>query len=169
MIFKASLLHSILIKQHLVKSRHSMMAVPLQPETQGKIFCILCGSLYIGKCITGDMLVTFHKFMKKAALNPNFMLALGMDDANVNLLFKNRSGYFCQLQLLKLPIFNKPKGKLDNVHMCLHDVGKYENFSMRNFLTIVCIFFKQGLSNLYVHVSLLVFKSFGSGAGVNQP
>ena len=51
--------------------------------------------------------------------------------------------------------------------MCLHDVGKYENFSMRNFLTIVCIFFKQGLSNLYVHVSLLVFKSFGSGPGVN--
>ena len=94
-IFKASLLHSILIKQHLAKSRHSMMAVPLQPETQGKIFCILCGSLYIGKCITGDMLVTFHKFMKKAALNPNFMLALGMDDANVNLRFKNRSGYFC--------------------------------------------------------------------------
>ena len=95
MIFKASLLHSILIKQHLVKSRHSMMAVTLQPETQGKIFCILCGSLYIGKCITGDMLVTFYKFMKKAALNHNFMLALGMDGANVNLLFKNRSGYFC--------------------------------------------------------------------------
>ena len=29
MIFKASLLHSILIKQHLAKSRHIMMAVPL--------------------------------------------------------------------------------------------------------------------------------------------
>ena len=28
-IFKASLLHSILIKQHLAKSQHSMMAVPL--------------------------------------------------------------------------------------------------------------------------------------------
>ena len=41
------------------------------------------------------MLVTFYKFMKKAALNHNFMLALGMDGANVNLLFKNRSGYFC--------------------------------------------------------------------------
>ena len=96
MIFKASLLHSILIKQHLAKSQHSMMAVPLtSAQNTRKIFCILCGSLYIGKCITGDMLVTFHKFMKKATLNPNCMLALGMDGANVNLLFKNRSGYFC--------------------------------------------------------------------------
>ena len=35
------------------------------------------------------MLVHFHDmFMKKAALNPNFMLALGMDGLNVNLLFK---------------------------------------------------------------------------------
>ena len=105
--------------------------------------------------------------MKKAALNPNLMLALGIDGANVNLVFKNRSGYFCLLQLLKLTIFNKPKGKLGNVHMCLHDVGKYENFSLGNFLTFVSIFFKQGLSNLYVHVSLLVFKSIGLGPGVN--
>ena len=35
------------------------------------------------------MLVHFHDmFKKKAALNPNFMLALGMDGLNVNLLFK---------------------------------------------------------------------------------
>ena len=36
------------------------------------------------------MLVHFHKFMKKAALNPNFMLALGMDGANVSLLLQNK-------------------------------------------------------------------------------
>ena len=36
------------------------------------------------------MFVHFHKFMKKAALNPNFMLALGIADTNVNLLFKKK-------------------------------------------------------------------------------
>ena len=36
------------------------------------------------------MLVHFHEFMKKAALNPNFKLALGMDGPNINLLFKNK-------------------------------------------------------------------------------
>ena len=36
------------------------------------------------------MLVHFHEFMKKAALNPNFMLALGIADTNVNLLFKKK-------------------------------------------------------------------------------
>ena len=36
------------------------------------------------------MLVHFHEFMKKVALSPNFMLALGVDGPNVNLLFKNK-------------------------------------------------------------------------------
>ena len=36
------------------------------------------------------MLVHFHEFMKKAALNLNFKLALGMDGPNINLLFKNK-------------------------------------------------------------------------------
>ena len=36
------------------------------------------------------MFVHFHEFMKKAALNPNFMLALGIADTNVNLLFKKK-------------------------------------------------------------------------------
>ena len=36
------------------------------------------------------MLVHFHKFMKKAALNHNFMLVLGMDGPKINLLFKNK-------------------------------------------------------------------------------
>ena len=36
------------------------------------------------------MLVHFHEFMKKAALDHNFMLVLGMDDPNISLLFKNK-------------------------------------------------------------------------------
>ena len=86
-IFKTSLLHSILMKQQIAKSRNIMVAMPLiQPEAQG--------SLYVGKCIA-DIMVHFHDFMKKAALNPNFMLALGMDGLNVNQMsiFNHRSGY----------------------------------------------------------------------------
>ena len=112
--------------------------------------------------------------MKIAVLNSNFMLTVGMEGPNVNLLFKNKLeeefsiievGTF--VRLLKLPIFNKCKVKLDNIHTCLHDVGKSENFCLGNFLTFVCIFFCAGLSNLYVNISLLVFKSTGSGQGVN--
>ena len=78
------------------------------------------------------------------------MLAVGMEGPNVNLLFKNKLeeefsfievGTF--VRLLKLPIFNKRKGKLDNVHTCLHDVGKCQNFCLGNSLTFDCIFFMQ--------------------------
>ena len=42
-----------------------------------------------------------------------------------------------------MPIFNKRKGKLDNVHARLHDVGKCENFRLGNFLPFVCIYFNE--------------------------
>ena len=36
------------------------------------------------------MIVHFHESMRISALNPNFMLGLGMDGPNVNLLFKTK-------------------------------------------------------------------------------
>ena len=156
-----------------VKTQYDGYATYLIPK-YSEISSAYCGSLYAGKCTNDDIMVHFHKFMKIAVLNSNFMLTVGMEGPNVNLLFKNKLeeefsiievGTF--VRLLKLPIFNKCKGKLDNVHTCLHDVGKSENFCLGNFLTFVCIFFCAGLSNLYVNISLLVFKSTGSGQGVN--
>ena len=40
----------------------------------------------VGRCATDDMVVHFHEFMKKAGLNPNFILRLGKDCPTVNLL-----------------------------------------------------------------------------------
>ena len=51
-----------------------------------------------------------------------------------------------------MPIFNKRKGKLDNVHARLHDVGKCENFRLGNFLTFVCIYF-----NVVYQIYMLIF------------
>ena len=72
-----------------VKKQYDGYATYFSPEHK-QISSAYCGSLYVGKCSADDMLVHFHEFMKKAGLNPAFMLALGMDGPNVNLLFKNK-------------------------------------------------------------------------------
>ena len=72
-----------------VKKQHDGYATYFSPKHKESYLlpivdlCTLENALLI-------MLVHFHKFMKKAALNPNFILALGMDDPNVNLLFKDK-------------------------------------------------------------------------------
>ena len=72
-----------------VKKQYDGYATYCSPEHK-QISSAYCGSLYVGKCSADDMLVHFHEFMKKAGLNPAFMLALGMDGPNVNLLFKSK-------------------------------------------------------------------------------
>lgn len=49
-----------------------------------------CGSFCIGKCTADYMVVHFHEPIRKASLNPNFILSLGMDGSYVNLLFQNK-------------------------------------------------------------------------------
>ena len=49
-----------------------------------------CGSLFVGKCAADDLVVHFYEFVKKAGLDTGFMIGLGMDGPNVNLLFQNK-------------------------------------------------------------------------------
>lgn len=51
---------------------------------------VYCGSLFVGRCTADDLVVHFYEFMKKAGLDTNFMLGLGMDGPNVNLSFQNK-------------------------------------------------------------------------------
>ena len=47
-----------------------------------------CGALFVGRCTAEDLVTHFYEFMKKVGLDPTYMLSLGMDGPNVNLLFQ---------------------------------------------------------------------------------
>ena len=70
-----------------VKKQCDGRAIYFSPKLK-EITSSYCWSLYVGKWTADGMLVHFHEFMKKVALSPNFMLALGVDGPNVNLLCK---------------------------------------------------------------------------------
>ena len=72
-----------------VKKQCDGYATYFSPKLK-EISSAYCWSLHVGKWTADGMLVHFHEFMKNVALSPNFMLALGVDGPNVNLLFKNK-------------------------------------------------------------------------------
>ena len=78
------------MKQQIAKSRNSIMAMPLTLAQNIRKYLLPIVDLCTLENALLIMLVHFHKFMKKAALSRNFILALGMDDPNVNLLFKDK-------------------------------------------------------------------------------
>ena len=49
-----------------------------------------CGSLFVGKCSADDLVVHFYEFVRKAGLDTAYMIGLGMDGPNVNLLFQTK-------------------------------------------------------------------------------
>lgn len=49
-----------------------------------------CGTLFVGRCTAEDLITHFYEFMKKVGLDPTFMLSLGMDGPNVNILFQKK-------------------------------------------------------------------------------
>jgi hypothetical protein len=55
---------------------------------KGEVCTSYCGSLFVGKCAAEDLLVHFHEFMEQAGLDKEYMVSLGMDGPNVNLLFQ---------------------------------------------------------------------------------
>ena len=61
-----------------------MAILLISVQKTNKISSAYCEFHYVWQSV-----VCFHEFMKKVGLNPNFMLSLGMDCPNKNLLFQD--------------------------------------------------------------------------------
>ncbi|CAL4218681.1 unnamed protein product, partial [Meganyctiphanes norvegica] len=50
---------------------------------------VYCGSIFIGHCLSKDLLHHFHTIGNEMSWEPDFLLQIGMDGPNVNLKFEN--------------------------------------------------------------------------------
>ena len=84
LILKTNLSHIILTRQQVTKTKKLRWLFYLLQSSA------YCGYFCIGKCTADYMVVHFHESIRKASLNLNFILSLGMNGSYVNLLFQNK-------------------------------------------------------------------------------
>ena len=170
LILKTSLAHVILTRQQLKQCNGYSAYFGLKKQTSS-----YCGSFQVGQCTVDELVVHFHEFMKRAGLNPNFILSLGMDDPNLNLLFQNKLRYqFSIIDVGKciLHIINSAFGKavnslresvvdLDKMAFGLITLLPGEHNALLNRITGVTAKTKENI----VRINGLVYKIFSQNNG----